>query len=349
MDKKYTLGIIGCGDFLRTQTGQLKDSKLISVRALFDPIRERAENFAKTLGGKAVGSADAVLNDPDVDIVGIFVPPWLRKDLLLAAIKNKKQILATKPFVSTIADCAEILDAFDTNNSTGGAPGHESKINCGVIYSRAGSALVETYKKIFESGEVGKLILYKQDWLHHYPQWNDWATDPARNGGPFMDAMVHNMNIAEYLMGRPAVKCAFFSDRHAHPDMACADTEFMKLDFAGGGSAHLFITWAADLEVYNTDGNYREHIDIKYMVTDKGWRLTDGVADGIHAVTASREGKTLKWPVERMEKSLFDRFALFLSGDAPWPSDISGVRESVKDIQIIRTAYENNGIPFTIE
>jgi len=307
--------------------------------SLYDPLKDRAEKFAEMLGGKAAGSADEVLRDPDVDVVGLFVPPWLRKDLILEAVKNKKHILATKPFASSIEDCEQALAAL---NGGGNAP------QCGVIYMRSGSALIEAYKRIFESGEVGNLALFKQDWLHHYPLWNDWATDPVRNGGPFMDAMIHNMNAAEYLMGGRAVKCAFFSDTHAHPDMACADTEFMKLDFENGGAAHLFITWGADLEVYKTDGNYREHIDIKYMVTDQGWRLTDGRDGGAHTITASREGKTRVWTVEPIQESLFDRYADFLAGEAPWPRDLASVREAATDIRIIRTAYKNNGVPFSL-
>ena len=338
MMKQYTLGIIGCGDFLRTQSDALRNSVRINVRSLYDPLKDRAESFAKTLGGNVIDLPDAILHDPDIDIVGLFVPPWLRKDMIMSAAANNRHILATKPFTSEIDDCYEALGAISA----------AAGVQCGVIYGRAGSGLWETYKKIFDSGAIGGLALYKHDWLHHYPMWNNWATDPVRNGGPFMDAMIHNMNIAEYLMGAPATKCTFFSDRHAHPDMKCGDTEFMKLDFTSGRSAHLFITWGADLEVYSNEGNYREHIDIKYMVTDQGWRLTDGIVDGVNTISASKLGQKQTWAVERINPSLFDRFAMFLDGDAPWPSDLSTAREAAQDIRIIRTAYKNNGIPFDI-
>lgn len=72
-----------------------------------------------------------------------------------------------------------------------------------------------------------------------------------------MDAMLHNLNAARYLMGRRVVGRAFFSDDHTH-SLACDDTQFLKVDFEQGASAHLFITWAAELAVYDsakTTGN----------------------------------------------------------------------------------------------
>ena len=207
------------------------------------------------------------------------------------------------------------------------------------MYMRTGGAQFETLKRVFDSGQIGRLALYKQDWIHHYPQWNDWALDPEKNGGPFMDAMIHNLNIARYLMGRPATAATFFGDSHAH-DLPCNDTEFLKLDFQSRGSAHLFITWAADLRVDSTEGNYREHIDLWYMVTDQGWRVTFGKDDnGEAAWVASREGGTQCFPIEPIAGgTAFDRFAECVRTGRPLPSDIPGIAEAAEDIRIIRQA-----------
>jgi len=320
MSKVYNVGIIGCGDFLRWQADSIKNSKRTKVKSLFDPVKKRAEFFAEALGGEAKDSEDEILTDPEIQMVYLFVPPWIRKGLVEKAAKNGKHILTTKPLGATIDDCNAMKTACEGN------------VDCGVIYRRTGGAIFELYKKIFESGEIGKLALYKQDWLHHYPEWNTWALDPAKNGGPFMDAMIHNMNIATYLMGEKPSKTYFFSDNHAHPEIACADTEFMKLDYGTGRSAHLFITWAADLAVYSKDGNDREHIDITYMITDKGWRLTD--SDGV--ITASKDGKTKTWKVEDMQKTTMDAYVEYLEGESAWPSDLPTIGEASDDIVLVR-------------
>ncbi len=326
------LGILGCGDFLRWMAPGIKNSNDVEVAKLFDPDKSRAEDYAAKLGGVAVDADTDILEDDGIDIVALFVPPWIRRGLIERAVASGKHILTTKPLGATVEDCKAMVEAVE-----------QAGVQCGVIYRRTGCAPIETYKHIFDSGEVGKLALFKEDWLHHYPEWNEWATDPERNGGPFMDAMIHNMNIARYLMGRPAKRVAYFSEDFAHPDIKCNDTEFMKLDF-DGGSAHLFITWAADLEVFSKEGNDREHIDIIYMITDQGWRLTEGEGPDGFTITASKEGQTKQWVAKSLPQTTFDAFAgLIDSGGENRPGDLPSIREAYEDIKIMRDAEKSLG------
>ena len=329
MDGRFSLGIIGCGDFLRVMSGDLGQSSKVRVPALYDPMADRAQRWADELGGAAAASAEAVIDDPAVDAVGIFVPPWARRPLLERAARAGKHILTTKPLAATLEDCEAMAAAVA-----------EAGVQCGVLYRRTGLAQAETLKALLTGGDLGRLALYRQDWLHHFPQWNGWATDRAKNGGPFMDAMIHNLNLARYLMGRPAVGCTYFSENLSqHID--CNDTEFMKLDFEGG-SAHLFITWAADLEARDTSGNFREHIDVNYMITDRGWYLTFAWEDGKPVVRATREGEVRLFPAEPLGP-LFNRAADGILGRAPWPADLPKIGEAVEDIRLLKMAEAANG------
>jgi predicted dehydrogenase len=319
MSTTLNLAIFGCGDFLRWQAGDLKASTRAKVVALFDPDRARAEKWAKELGGRVLATPEEAFADPTINAIALFVPPQVRRGLVEQAAAAGKAIIATKPLASDEAECAAIAKA-------------TVKIPFGVIYSRTGSAAVEALKDIFEAGTLGKLALYKQDWIHHYPQWNSWATDPKANGGPFMDAMVHNLNAARYLMGRPSVRGTLFADTHSHPDLACRDTEFLKLDFAGNGSAHLFITWAADLNVTSTAGNDREHIDQFFLVTDQGWHLTLGQG----GIVASRKGEKRIIPVPAFTRTHYDEFADTVLDRKPLPRRLVGVADAAQDITIVR-------------
>ncbi|MFP4580981.1 MAG: Gfo/Idh/MocA family protein [Candidatus Sumerlaeia bacterium] len=337
MSKKYKLGIFGCGDFLRWQANDLPKSDRVEVAALYDPDSARAEKYAGIVGGVGACCPDSIFADDDIDIVCLFVPPQFREELVMKAVESGKHIIATKPLGSQVDDCGRMVKAVE-----------DAGLRCGVFYGRTGGAEAESYKRLFEGGEVGKLGLYKQDWLHHYPEWNDWALDPEKNGGPFMDAMIHNLNLARYLMGRPATQCAFFSDSHAH-NLKCGDTEFMKIDFEGNGSAHLFITWAADLEVTSKEGNYREHIDINYMVTDQGWRLTTERVDGKACIVASKEGKQKQFPIEGLGKTPYDRFAEAVESGKDLPGDIPDIRQAYEDIKIFRDAAAQKGQTITLD
>ena len=331
------LGIVGCGDFLRLQLPGILRSASLTVSVVFDPDAPRAAKCAAELGARQAASAEELIASPDVDIVGVFVPPWARKPLVTLAAKQGKHIITTKPLAPSIADCDAMVEAV-----------RQAGVQCGVIYNRTETSLVEALKALLVSERFGKLALFKQDWLHHYPSWNNWALDPSRNGGPFMDAMIHNLNIARYLMGRPAVKGTLFSDRHAHPDLACADTEFLKLDFEGNASAHLFITWAADLAVHATDGNYREHFDIWYAITDKGWRITQDRQEGKDVLVVSREGKQEIVPIPSIPETPYERIARAIREKAPLDGILPTLEEAREDIRIIRQTGETAGQPVSL-
>ncbi|MGC9452691.1 MAG: Gfo/Idh/MocA family protein [Oceanipulchritudo sp.] len=321
-----TLAIFGCGDFLRWQADSLKASTRVRVAALYDPDAARSGAFAEQLGGTVATDPDAVFADASIDSVALFVPPWIRKGLFLKAAAAGKHVIATKPFGSTPEDCAEMRAAAD-----------KAGIRAGVIYGRSDDAFAEAARDLLADGRLGRLALYRQDWIHAYPKWNTWATDPDKNGGPFMDAMIHNLNAACYLMDREVGETAFFSDRLAHPELKCADTEAMVVRFAGGGLAHLFITWAADLATYSTAGNDREHIDLLYLVTDTGWRITKEWRDGAPVILASREGKQEVIPCPLLQPTLYDAFAAHLEG-APFPRRLASMEEASRDIRLVRRA-----------
>lgn len=331
MHHQHQLGIIGCGDFLRWMASDIKKSERITTRALFDPDTSRAKKYASQLGGTVVNSSDAIFADPKIDVVALFVPPWIRRGLVAKAAKAGKQIITTKPLGPNVADCRAMVAAVK-----------KARVRCGVFYRRTGNEGIELYKQIFDSGKFGKLALYKQDWIHHYPSWNTWALDPKKNGGPFMDAMIHNLNISRYLMNTHPTHATFFSESHAHR-LSCADTEFMKLDFGPRRSAHLFITWAADLAVYSTDGNYREHVDITYMVTDKGWRLTESSEDGKFIVTASKNGEKKKFTAPPLPRTTCDEFVRAVDKKDRFGCGIVEVAEAAQDIEIISQVTKNTG------
>lgn len=325
MSKPHRIGIFGSGDFLRWQRPELLRSNSVSVAAIYDPDAARAKNWAEVLGASVAKSEDEIFGDRTIDIVLLFVPPWIRRPLIEKAADAGKHILATKPLGASIEDCNQIISAVG------------DRVRAGVIYGRTQDAQVETLKDILEEGSFGKLALHRQDWIHAYPKWNSWATDTEKNGGPFMDAMIHNMNTCHYLMGREASQAVFFSDNLSHPDLKCADTESLKIDFGPGRTAFLFITWAADLATHDTNGNNREHIDVCYFVTDKGWRLTKESKDGKPFIRASREGVDEWVEVKPPGASIYDSFTAAIDGGTPLPRTLASLADAARDIRIIRS------------
>ena len=86
MSGKLRIGIIGCGDFLRLRAADLLSSRQVEVKLLYSPVNSaNAERYAEIFGAKAADSPEAIINDPEIDVVCVFVPPFVRKEYVLAA------------------------------------------------------------------------------------------------------------------------------------------------------------------------------------------------------------------------------------------------------------------------
>jgi len=323
----YKAGLIGCGDYLRWLIDSMNASSRLKIKSTFDLDRTKSERRASQLHATAVNTVDDIFADKEISVVIIFTPPWTRLPLFEKAVKHKKHIITTKPLAPTAAEAKKLYQLV------------KGKVQCAVHYGRTGNASVEMMKKIFRSGEIGKLALYKEDWFHHYPTWNNWATDPKKNGGPFMDAMIHNLNKARYLMGRKLKSVAFFSENYAQK-LKCNDTESMKLNFTGNGCARLFITWAADLEIYDPSGNDREHYGIAHYITDKGWYVKEINKDGVPYIHAHKNKEVKEWKVEPLPCTPYDQFIIDLeAGKKPEPD----IKMAMEDIIILEEAAKKKG------
>ncbi len=316
---KLKAGLIGCGDYLRWEIDEIKNSKYFEVTRTYDLDSKKSQKRAQELGAKVTENIEDIFNDSEISIVCIFTPPWVREDYFKKAIEKEKHIITTKPLANNLESGERLL------KSVG------DKIKCAVFYGRSGNSAVEQLKRVFDSGEIGKLALYKEDWFHHFPQWNNWATDKEKNGGPFMDAMVHNLNKARYLIGSKVKELQFNSDNLAQ-NLKCNDTESMTLRFENGSMSMLFITWAADLEVFSLKGNEREHYGISHMISDKGWYVKiEDKEDGAY-VTAKKEHEIKSWKVIPNAYTRYDEVSLGIQGKIEMPYDI---KDAIIDLKIL--------------
>lgn len=325
MTKIMKAGLIGCGDYLRWEVDPLNESKFLKVKSTFDLDSKKSERIAGLINATAVTSDDAIFDDPEIEVVLIFTPPWVRKGIFKKAVNSGKHIITTKPFGSNLNDANELFNMVD------------GKVQCAVFYGRSGNAAVEMMKKIFNSDEIGNLALYKEDWLHHYPTWNQWATDPEKNGGPFLDAMVHNLNKSRYLIGSKVKDVKFISNNFTQ-SLKCNDTEMMKVDFDNGASSVLFITWAADLEVFDQDGNDRVHYGIQHLITSKGWYVTEETINNKPVIKAVKEKEVKIWEVEDLPYTRYDNFAVQVQNGEVLDSNVA---DALIDMEIMDKSLKN--------
>ena len=64
---------------------------------------------------RAYGSYEALLADPDIDVVYISLPNALHGQWVVAALEQGKHVLCEKPLVTTEADCDRVVKAEDNS------------------------------------------------------------------------------------------------------------------------------------------------------------------------------------------------------------------------------------------
>jgi predicted dehydrogenase len=287
------------------------------VTRVYDPNPEAAKLASERLGAAVADSAEAILEDPAIDIALIFTPPFTRRALVEKAVAAAKRIITTKPLASTLEDARAISDATRDGR-------------CLVIYKRTGDAGIQSLKKLLVSGEVGDLVLYRHDWVHHYPYWAPWAMDPKKNGGPLVDAVIHNLNTVRHLADREVVGFGYHGYRLTQK-FAIPDTELLVLDFEGGATAQLFITWAADLAIYDRKANDRERININYVVTSERYLLRFETRDTRPMICATRDGHVRLYPVEAHALTIYDRYVDDVEAGRPLETS---AQEAYRDLEL---------------
>ncbi len=317
MSHVYRAGLLGAGDFTRIQSPVLQKSQRVRVECVYDPNPEAGRVAADRLGARVVSSPEAIFGDAEIDVALVFTPPFVRRELVEKAVAAGKKVITTKPLAPTVDEARAIADATKDGR-------------CLVIYKRTGNAQVRSLKKLLDSGEVGGLALYRHDWIHHFPYWAPWALDPKKNGGPLVDAMIHNLNTARFLAGRDVVAFGYHGYRLTQ-SFAIPDTELLVVDFEGGATAHLFITWAADLAIYDAKANDRERIDVNYLVTTKGWLLRFEAREGRPMLSATKDGLVRLYPVEAPPLTLYDQWAEDIEAGRPVETS---AQEACRDIEL---------------
>jgi len=313
----YRAGLLGCGDFTRIQTPGLLRSQRLRVTKVYDPNPEAAKLASERLGAGVVDSPEAIFDDPEIDVALIFTPPFTRRALVEQGVAAGKRIITTKPLASTLEDARAISEATKDGR-------------CLVIYKRTGDAGIQSLKRLLVSREVGDLMLYRHDWVHHFPYWAPWAMDPKKNGGPLVDAVIHNLNTVRHLADREVVGFGYHGYRLTQK-FAIPDTELLVLDFEGGATAQLFITWAADLAIYDRKANDRERININYVVTSERYLLRFETREGRPVVCATRDGHVRLYPVEAHPLSLYDRYVDDVEAGRPLETT---AQEAYRDLEL---------------
>src|SRR5687768_5558004 len=214
-NKRTGIGCIGSGFIMA-------DCHLVAYRNVgFNPvaIASRTPGNAQAVAsrhkiGKAYEDYRKVLDDPDVEVVDIAVPPDLQLQVVRDAVKRKdhvKGILAQKPLGMNYAEAKEIV-------SLCRKAGIKLAVNQNMRFDQS----IRACKDVLERGYLGDAVLATID-MRAIPHWMPWQ---ERLGWVTLRIMsIHHLDAFRFLFGDPErVFCSIRPDprtKFAHADGIC--------------------------------------------------------------------------------------------------------------------------------
>jgi predicted dehydrogenase len=166
-------------------------SKEVRVKFIADPLEQKAREKA-SIHGATVATAEAIIADPEIDIVDICLPTYKHKEYVLKAATSGKHVFCEKPIALTLPDAIEMTE-FCKKSGVCFMVGHVVRF-------------FPEYKKIFEikeRGDIGKIVMARLYRGGSYPSHgiDNWFDDEKKSGGMFVDLSIHDFDFLRVLFG----------------------------------------------------------------------------------------------------------------------------------------------------
>lgn len=176
---KKNLVVIGYGGMGGWHTEKALKSDVVNLRGIYDIKAERRE-LARSRGIFAYDSFDAVLSDPEVDLVTVAIPNDAHPEVVIRALEAGKNAICEKPVAITSAELQTMIDA-----------AHRSGKLFTVHQNRRWDVDFLAMKQLMKTGEIGELIRVESRIHGSRGIPSDWRGKKAYGGGMLYDWGVH--------------------------------------------------------------------------------------------------------------------------------------------------------------
>ena len=150
-------------------------------------------------------SLDAVLADPEIDLVSICTPSHTHFDYAKQCLLAGKHVLVEKPFTATVAEAEELIDLAEKQKKT-----------LSVFQNRRFDSDFMTVQKVVENKLLGELVAFEIHFDRHKPILNPkrWKEIVSPANGILYDLGSHIIDQTLLLFGKPtAVSGETFTQR----------------------------------------------------------------------------------------------------------------------------------------
>lgn len=226
--RKLGVAVVGVGKLGKRHAENLRwripEAQLVAVA---DSDGRCARQVAKELEVEQSYSAlDGVLERKDVQSIVIATPSKFHSELIEAAAKAGKHVFCEKPLALTLEQGDAAL-----------ATVREAGVQLQMGFMRRFDPAYAAAKQRIEAGEIGEPVIFKsvgRDKQPPPPSFFEWGV----NGTIFIDAAIHDFDLARWMMDDEIVEAHAFAGVLACPELARlddVDAALVNLRFGRGG------------------------------------------------------------------------------------------------------------------
>jgi predicted dehydrogenase len=253
-------GYIGTGGIsgkhLRAMA-EMKDK--VEIAALCDVNEDAAKARAEEYGGKVYTDYRKMLDDEDLDIAFICVPPDSHGDIEVRCAEKGLHMLVEKPVNLYLEDAIKANEAIK-----------KADVVTSVGYLAGYNNIDRAIKKFLADKTIGMIV--SERWGGVPGNENHWWRVMYRSGGMLHEQATHQLNTMRYYAGdvvevykRDALRINVDLPNHTVPDC-----EIVTLVFKSGGIGYITTTCA--------------------MINGGGWGRMDIVVEGHMRLQPARDG-----------------------------------------------------------
>jgi len=304
--KRLRIGIIGAARVaVYAMVAPAKENPRVELAGIAarDPVRAQAF-AAEHRAGRAYASYDALIGDPDVDLVYVATPPSVHAAVAIKALEVGKHVLVEKPFALNAAEARAIL----------AAAGRAGRRVFEAFHYRH-HALWHRIVALVRGGEIGAVKSIDAALRVPIPRTaEEFRWNAALGGGALMDLGCYPLQWARVVAGEEPVVT---SARMRMVDGVDVETE-AQLAFPSGAQGRVSCCMdgegvAATLNVEGSRGALRV---INPLAPQMGHML-EIQADGADRKEVAEGPSTFAAQLEAVAATLLDGAPFPLAGDDP--------------------------------
>ena len=194
--KRIGMGLVGAGFVGPHHIDAVRRLGFVDVVAVAGSSDESGRGKAEALGvQKGYGSYQALLDDPDVQVVHNATPNYLHYEVTSAALARGKHVVSDKPLAMTAAQAKRLVNE-----------AQRAGVVAAVTFNYRGNPLVQQARLAIVRGDIGTPHFlhgyYLQDWLIKDTDYS-WRLDPEKGGASSAlgDIGSHWCDLAQHVTG----------------------------------------------------------------------------------------------------------------------------------------------------